>query len=58
MYIAEDTLKNSINNVSHIKQVLDASPVTFQITKKCIEDISQKTKYYLIKNIMNFQKLI
>ena len=47
--VAEDTLENSINNVSDIAQVLHASPVRLQITKKCVEDISDKTKYYLIK---------
>ena len=49
VYVAEDTLENSINNVSDIAQVLHASPVRLQITKKCVEDISDKIKYYLIK---------
>ena len=38
VYVAEYNLENNINNVSDIAQVLDVSPVRFQITKKRVED--------------------
>ena len=57
MYVAEDTLENSIN-VSGIAQLLDASSVRFQITKKHVEDISNKTKYYLIKKYNEANSLL
>ena len=39
-----------VTNVSDIAQLLDASLVRFQIKRKHVEDISDKTKYY--PNIM------
>ena len=38
--------------------MLDASPVRFQITKKCVEDISNKTRYYLIKKYNEANSLL
>ena len=38
--------------------MIDASPVTFQITKKHVEDISDNTKYYLIKKYNEANSLL
>ena len=56
VYVAQDTLENSINNVNDIAQVLDASPVRLQISKKCVEDISDKN--YLIEKYNEANSLL
>ena len=58
VYLAEVALENSINNVSDTAQVLDASPVRFQITKRHVEDISDKAKYYVIKKYNKANSLL
>ena len=42
-------LEKSNRNITDIADILDASPVRFQLKKKKINDVSTPTKSYLLK---------